>query len=265
MLAPRGLRCGPRKQVLNPFKQILTLLLLLAVCGAVADWQYVRKGGVRSGKRDRVLVWTVAAIFVPIVIFYGYSLERIGVPRESAAGSTGELIGHFFMLVFIAYEFLRWRVREKHPIITDGPRYRGVGGWLLLFIIYATILKPMWVGYFAFFEWNLYRSEPHSLPALFKINWAVRIVILLFGIYSGVALWRVQRGAVRIARAYLLAVIFQGGLELALGRWSYLFQFGVLGVWSFIVFNIVIPIGFPLIWYFYFKRSERVAATYPAQ
>jgi hypothetical protein len=124
------------------FKEILTLFFLLAVCGAIADWQYVRKGGVRSGQRDRILVWTLAALFLGIVIFYGYSLERIGVPRESAAASRGELTSLFFLLVFIAHEFLRWRVREKHPIIADGPKYRGVGGWLLLFIIYVTILKP---------------------------------------------------------------------------------------------------------------------------
>jgi hypothetical protein len=251
--------------VLHLLNDILVLLSVLAVCGAVADWQYVRKGGVRSGKRDRILVWTLAALFLGIVIFYGYSLGRIGVPEESVAASCGELTSLFFFLVFIAYEFLRWRVREKHPIIADGPKYRGVGGWLLLFIIYVTIVKPVWVGYLAFLSGTSIEASQTLGLSLVQITWPVRIVILLFGIYSGVALWRVQRGAVRIARAYLLAVILQQGLELALGRWSFLSQFDVLKLWRFIVFTIVMPIGFALIWYFYFKRSERVAATYPDQ
>lgn len=248
--------------MLNPLEEILILLFLLAVCGALADWRYVRKGGVRSGKRDRVLVWTIAAIFLAIVIFYGYGLGRMGAPLESVASSTGKLTSYFFLLVFIAYEFLRWRVREKHPI--DGLECRGVGGWLYLFIIYVTILRPAWNGYVAFFEWKLISSEPTPVSFPFvQIIWPMRIVILLFGLYSGVVLWRVQRGAVRIARAYLLAVIFQQGLELALGKWSFLSKFDVLELWRFIVFQVVMPIGFPLIWYFYFKRSERVAATYP--
>ena len=214
--------------MLKLFEEILTLFLLLAVCGAIADWRYVRKGGVRPGKRDRILVWTLAAVFLGIVIFYEYRLGPTGGTPKSSAEFISELTFEFFALVFIAHEFLRWRVREKHPIIADGPNYRGVGGWLLFFIIYVTILKPVWIGYLAFHEWNQYRSEPTpvSFPLL-QITWPIRIAISLFGIYSGVALWRVQPGAVRIARAYLLAVIFQQGLELALGRWSFFSQFDV--------------------------------------
>ena len=48
------------------------------------------------------------------------------------------------------------------------------------------------------------------------------IIILLLGIYAGVQLWRVRRGAVRIAKTYLLAVVFQQDLELALIKWLFL-------------------------------------------
>jgi hypothetical protein len=253
--------------VLNPFAGILSLFFLLAVCGAIADWQYVKKGGVRSGNRVRILVWTLAAVFLPIVIFYGYSLGATGATLESVGVSTGELTADFFELVFIAYEFLRWRVREKHPIIAGGPKYPRVGGWLLFFIIYVTIFKPVWDIYVNFSEWKLYKSGPNAVVsfALVQIIWPMRICILLFGIYAGVHLWRVQRRAVRIAKAYLLAVIFQQGLELALVKWPFLPQLTVLELLRFVAFKTVLPVGYALIWYFYFKRSERVAATYPAQ
>lgn len=101
----------------DPFLGILTLVFLLAIGGAIADWRYARKGGVRSGNGDRILVWTLAAVFLPFLIFYGYSLGTTGATPESTAKSTGELTAYFSELVFIAYEFLRWRVRKKRPII----------------------------------------------------------------------------------------------------------------------------------------------------
>lgn len=252
--------------MLNQFKGILGLFFLLAICGAIADWKHIKKGGVRSGKGVRTLVWTVAAVFLAIVIFYGYRSGANGATLESSAASTGELTFNFFGLVFIAYEFLRWRVREKHPIVAGGPAYQGVGGWLLFFIIYATIFKPVWAGYVNFLVWKTYRSEPNAVSfALVQIIWPMRTLVLLFGIYSGVSLWRLRRDAVRIAKAYLLAVIFQNCVELALVRWSVLLQFDALELLRYVALKTVLPIGYAVVWYLYFKRSERVAATYPAQ
>lgn len=257
---------GKQAALSDLFRGILGMFFLLAIWGGIADWRYVRKGGVRSGNTVRILVWTLAAVYLPIVILYGYRLGATGATLESVGENAGELTAHFFMLVFAAYELLRWRVREKHPIITSTPKYQGVGGWLLFFIIYVTIFKPVWDGYISFSEWKIYRSEPNAVPfPLVRIIWPMRIAILLFGIYAGVQLWRVQRGAVRIAKAYLLAVIFQNGLEVALATWSFLPQFIVLQLLRFVAFKALLPIGYALLWYLYFKRSERIAATYPAQ
>ena len=149
----------------DPYRGILALFFLVAICGAIADWRYVKKGGMRSGNRDRILVWALAAIYLPILIFYGYSLGARGATLESIGQSMGGLSFDFFALVFVVYEFVRWRVREKHPI-AGTPKYGGVGGWLLFFIIYVTIFKPVWDGYINFSEWKLYRSAPYAVPLL---------------------------------------------------------------------------------------------------
>jgi uncharacterized membrane protein YoaK (UPF0700 family) len=81
------------------------ILLVLAVCGAVADNRYKARGGKRAPKG------TVLKLAVALSII----LALFGV-RGVSANSLGYLGGTFFVLGFAGYELWRWFVRRKNPV-----------------------------------------------------------------------------------------------------------------------------------------------------
>lgn len=84
------------------------LLLILAVCGAIADNRYKAKGGRRESKgwwkAFLVFLGFVAALFV----YLGY--------HGADAGTFGTLTGNLFVWTFAGYELRRFLVRRANPL-----------------------------------------------------------------------------------------------------------------------------------------------------
>lgn len=90
-----------------------SLLFILAIAGAVADWNYKRCGGVRPTVRDRVCLLTAALLCVGLVTLLGV----LGATAES----VGFYIGMLTVLLFAGWELGRWLVRRKYPVLSSLP------------------------------------------------------------------------------------------------------------------------------------------------
>lgn len=90
-----------------------SLLLLIAIVGAIFDFQYVRRGGERSTRREKIVFWSVCAVFTVLMLILG----ALGWP----SGTLGSLTGIFVLLIFATWEFGRWQFRRKHPINPPPP------------------------------------------------------------------------------------------------------------------------------------------------
>ncbi len=83
-------------------------LLLLGAIGAVADWRYIRAGGVRPTKNEwRYLGATVAVAIVALV-----TLGLLGGSAEGLGQATA-LVGS---LIFALWEFRRFRIRRSNRL-----------------------------------------------------------------------------------------------------------------------------------------------------
>lgn len=86
----------------------MALLYLAAILGAIVDWQYCRHGGKRPSRNDyRYLLYGIVLIIVAVV-----ALGLMGAD----AGALGDLAGLLTIVVFVLWEFDRFRVRRAHPL-----------------------------------------------------------------------------------------------------------------------------------------------------
>lgn len=128
---------------------------------------------------------------------------------------------------------------------------RGVGGWLLLFCIWVTIFSPL--------------MELRVLPYLRYLgdNWMllVSLGVTVFGIVTGVQLWRVKPQALVLLRLYFGGVLTMAVLSIFLFfRATHGEMLG--GIWVF--GGWLRTFLFLGIWIAYFRVSKRVRNTYGA-
>jgi hypothetical protein len=68
--------------------------------------------------------------------------------------------------------------REVSAEPSTPPRYRGIAGWLLFFILSLTIITPAFQVYVVYNEWKLHDTAPSSLlfnvlaSSVFDWRWA---------------------------------------------------------------------------------------------
>ncbi len=84
------------------------LLLVLAVCGTIADGRYKAKGGKRESKNW----WKVFLVFVGFVIVVFVYLGYHGADAETFGALTGDLV----VWAFAGYELRRFFVRRFNPL-----------------------------------------------------------------------------------------------------------------------------------------------------
>lgn len=87
--------------------------LILAICGAVVDWRYKRKGGKKPSKKDRLLflvAFALVGVFFSVLALIGNS------GGADVAGLIGMFSVDFTLVLFATWELGRWRVRTKNPI-----------------------------------------------------------------------------------------------------------------------------------------------------
>jgi hypothetical protein len=101
---------------------------------------------------------------------------------------------------------------------------------------------------------------------LFKIlavDWSMRVILIVLGIYAGTSLWRVKPGAPRVAKTYLVAVFAQQVVLLLMGFWIASKVAATPENIGSVVMEPLRSIIYVVIWYSYLNKSRRVAATYP--
>jgi hypothetical protein len=122
------------------------------------------------------------------------------------------------------------------------PDLKGVGGWLLFFCIARTVLAPLLIA-------------ARVLGRDFNLGIMFELVFTAFGIFVGVMVWTVNTSAFMllwiyfgVSAAFLLLAMVAASLSGIQGAE----QMGQL-VWG---------LAFTIIWFAYFKKSDRVQATF---
>jgi len=145
------------------------------------------------------------------------------------------------------------------------PQYCGVGGWLLFFCLVLTLFSPLatlfnLVGSFAAASPAFARFP--GLLAISVIDTLLSVGLMVFSIYAGIGLWRIQPGAVQTTKTFLkfflgylafAAVLpFMAGLPAAANE----------AMVAAVVVSTVRGVIFFAIWNSYLNCSKRVKATY---
>jgi hypothetical protein len=142
-------------------------------------------------------------------------------------------------------------------------KLKGVKGWLLFFVISLTFLHPAAHLYIFYSEWQTYELVPNpNFRTFLLIDGSIRAALLMLGLYAGVEMWRVQPGAVRIAKIYLGAIVAQ---QFILLLWfaSMLSRINAdPKVLADAAIGCIRPLIYVGIWFSYLRNSQRVASTY---
>jgi hypothetical protein len=96
----------------QPPVSILPLLCLWAIGGAIYDWRYKRRGGVRSTKHARISFWVSLSAAAGFLILLAL--------RGTDAGIMGGLTADFSMGLVVVWQTWRWIVRRRHPLPPQG-------------------------------------------------------------------------------------------------------------------------------------------------
>jgi len=130
----------------------------------------------------------------------------------------------------------------------DGPR--GVGGWLLLFCVWLTIVDPL-------LELRLLRYLQYA-----TWNWLLlaSLGVTVVGVVTGIQLWRVRPQALTCLRLYFAVAVslVVAGIIFLLPTLRVIGLFGMAGV----AHGWLRALAFLGVWFAYFKLSRRVRNTY---
>lgn len=163
-----------------------------------------------------------------------------------------------FLVVFL------YRKLRKNRDEPASNQYKGVNGWLLFFCVSLTILSPLFTLANISKGYSTATKLADRLPSLMTatiIDSAVSFMIMAFSILAGVSLWSVRPNAVKIAKAYLIALLVYSVLEIPLfivtlpseASDAFMRQSTVA------VVRTLLYVG---LWYSYLSKSKRVKATY---
>jgi hypothetical protein len=83
------------------------IFLVWALWGALVDWRYIRRGGIRSSRNDKLGLLAAVGLGLALIVFLGF--------RGASAESLGSLTATIGILIFSLWEFARWRVRRRTP------------------------------------------------------------------------------------------------------------------------------------------------------
>jgi len=150
------------------------------------------------------------------------------------------------------------------PVVPSTPATpQGVGGWLLFFAFVTLIFVPCFQAYVIWKEVPILTSQGPLSLAVFAIDASMRFIISILAVYAGVSLLRKRRNAPRDAKTYLVTVFVQQLVLVAVGIWIEMRtnNYNHVGAIAGEAFRSVFYV---ILWYSYFEKSKRVAATFPA-
>jgi hypothetical protein len=145
------------------------------------------------------------------------------------------------------------------------PRYKAVGGWLLLFCLGLTVFNPL-MSLFSlaasYRESAPYFGQFPGLLVVTGLDTLLSLGLMAFSIYAGASLWRLRPGAVRTAKSYLMWFLAYQAVAIVLPFMVALGSTPDETIVGQTVKGAFRGIIYVVIWYSYLNRSERVRATY---
>ncbi len=169
-------------------------------------------------------------------------------------------------------------INEDKPADTELLPKR-VGGWLLLFIISLVIITPIinissiiksiqTINSLSFEAMGSgFNTEIAQARLYLILETVISCMLILFGMFAGICLWRTTKNAVKITKYYLLCILIKITLSMIL-----FYAFGLHNapymqgsVMSIMVPMVLQPLIYFTIWYSYLCKSERVKATYNSE
>jgi hypothetical protein len=137
------------------------------------------------------------------------------------------------------------------PVVDErlGNPLWGVRGWLLLFCVGAAILSPLFLLAEA--------AENAGDPVTVVFD----IALAGFSVFTGISLWRVSSYALSLVKAYFITFLVIGFLGL-LGSLVPKGHSVADPEFAETLLGAVRPIVFVMIWWSYFKKSQRVRLTF---
>jgi hypothetical protein len=148
---------------------------------------------------------------------------------------------------------------QAGPTGVNSPYY-GWGGWLAFFCIAQIFVQPLLAIGFGAEDASAFGVDS-NLDGFLVIEILGMVGMGVFGIIAGVQLWRLRRGAVGIAKAYLVTALVWSILKavLAFGMLDGRYQEAVGAGEIKGVVGTLIPF---VVWFSYFNVSKRVKATF---
>jgi hypothetical protein len=139
---------------------------------------------------------------------------------------------------------------------------KGVGGWLLFLCVMLTVVNPLLIGITLANEIYTVVQREYVEDWLWRLVWAEMILgslVILFGVYAGMALWKVRPHAVQFALTYIvilpLYVIALEVVAIVVVPNATALSFDGVAIGRSLVGAII--------WMAYLQRSVRVRNTYP--
>ena len=88
------------------------LFLIAAIAGAVFDRRYLKRGGVRSPVNCKAALLVLCAIALAVLVLlslHGWTSYAVGELSATLGG-----------IIFAFWEFVRWQIRRKNPLLQAG-------------------------------------------------------------------------------------------------------------------------------------------------
>ncbi len=145
------------------------------------------------------------------------------------------------------------------------PRYKGVGGWLLLLCLGLTVFTPLLtIGSLAmgFSESSKYFDQFPGLLVITVTDTVLCLGLMAFSIYAGTGLWSIRPGAVQMAKRYLLCFLGYKAVAAILPFMAGLPSAATGAMIGAIAMDTLRGVIYFAVWYSYLDKSKRVAATY---
>lgn len=157
-------------------------------------------------------------------------------------------------------------VRSEAKVAPSGPK--GVGGWLLFFCVTLTIISPLFTIGTLGQTWQNAKPAIAKMPSLetyYMISTIGTGILLLYGFAVGCLIWTGDPDGKKLAKRYL--VLSLGGVVLVevvstlfiLDLPPRALNLAIEASAQLIFVNVVRFV----VWWLYFKKSKRVANTYP--
>jgi hypothetical protein len=141
-------------------------------------------------------------------------------------------------------------------------KYKGVGGWLLVFCIIIAVITPILSASQIISGHALAGEMEKSHKIASIIESSLSALLHLYGCATGIIIWAGSKNGLKLAKLFLLINIlgfFVIGITTAMICQDAEARHKIIGGYIILIPKEII---FFVVWWFYFKKSKRVKAFY---